>query len=145
MFDVPVRIVMRRHKLVQTSPDTSVAKAAKLMAARNVGAVLVTDGKRVAGIFTERDVVFRVVAKGRDADTTAVAAVMTESPQTVEPDKPYGYALLVMHEHGFRHLPVVENGKPIGIVSARSAMDPDLEEFVSEAQRRKHFRRAEPA
>jgi predicted transcriptional regulator len=45
-----------------------------------------------------------------------------------------------MHENGFRHLPVIENGKPIGIVSSRSAMDPELEEFVSEAQRRKHFR-----
>jgi CBS domain-containing protein len=65
---------------------------------------------------------------------------MTPSPHTVGPDKPFGYALLVMHDHGFRHLPVIENGKLIGIVSARSAMDPDLEEFEAEAQRRRYFR-----
>lgn len=142
MFDIPVRTVMRRHKMVRTSPDTPVAKAARLMASKNVGAVLVTEGTRLLGIFTERDVVFRVVARGRDAGATLISEVMTPSPHTVEPDKPYGYALLLMHEHGFRHLPVVENGRAIGIVSARSAMDPDLEEFVSEAQRRDHFRRA---
>jgi signal-transduction protein with cAMP-binding, CBS, and nucleotidyltransferase domain len=46
----------------------------------------------------------------------------------------------MMHENGFRHVPVIENGKPIGIVSARNALDPEMEEFVSEAQRRKHIR-----
>lgn len=65
---------------------------------------------------------------------------MTRAPHTVDPDKPFGYALLVMQENGFRHLPVVQDSKPIGIVSSRSAMDPDMEEFVSEAQRREHFR-----
>ena len=64
---------------------------------------------------------------------------MTPAPETVEPDRPFGYALLRMHERGFRHLPVIEDGKLIGIVSARSAMDPSLEEFVSEAQRRRHY------
>ena len=56
------------------------------------------------------------------------------------PDKPFGYALVMMQESGFRHAPVVENGKPIGIVSSRLAFDPELEEFESEAQRRKQFR-----
>jgi signal-transduction protein with cAMP-binding, CBS, and nucleotidyltransferase domain len=58
----------------------------------------------------------------------------------VDPDKSYGYALLIMQENGVRHVPVIENGKPIGIVSSRNAMDPEMEEFVSEAQRRKHIR-----
>jgi signal-transduction protein with cAMP-binding, CBS, and nucleotidyltransferase domain len=52
----------------------------------------------------------------------------------------FGFALLMMHENGFRHVSVIENGRPIGIVSARNALDPDMEEFVSEAQRRKHIR-----
>jgi predicted transcriptional regulator len=65
---------------------------------------------------------------------------MTRSPHTIDPDEPFGYALLIMHERGFRHLPVIENGKVVGIVSARSALDPDLEDFISEAQRREHFR-----
>ena len=58
---------------------------------------------------------------------------------TVTPDKSFGYALIVMHDNGFRHLPVVENGKLIGIVSARNALDPELEEFVSESRRREQI------
>ena len=131
---------MERRKILKAPPETSVHRAAGLMANKNVGAVMVIDNERLVGIFTERDAVFRVIARGLDARTTRLADVMTAAPRTVEPDKPFGYALLVMHENGFRHLPVIENGKPIGIVSARSAMDPDLEEFVSEAERRKHFR-----
>jgi signal-transduction protein with cAMP-binding, CBS, and nucleotidyltransferase domain len=89
--------------------------------------------------FTERDVVFRVVARRLDARATRLADVMTRAPRTVDSDKPFGHALLVLQENGFRHLPVMQNGKLIGIVSARSAMDPELEEFVSEAHRRKRF------
>jgi CBS domain-containing protein len=68
-----------------------------------------------------------------------VSDIMTRDPHVVAPDKPFGYALLVMHERGFRHMPVVQDGKVIGMVSARSAMDPDLEDFVSEAERRRHL------
>ena len=102
---------------------------------------MVVADQKLVGIFTERDVVIRVIAQGRDVLTTPLAEVMTSNPITVAPDKSFGYALLVMHENGFRHLPVMEDGKLIGIVSARNALDPDLEEFVSEAQRRQHILR----
>ncbi len=140
MFSQRIRTVMEQKKLVTAAPETTVAEAAKLMAKRNVGAVMVVEDERLIGIFTERDAVFRVIAKGRDTKNTTLADVMTDAPRTVDPDKTFGYALLLMHENGFRHLPVIENGKPIGIVSARNALDPDLEEFVAEAQRRKHIR-----
>ncbi len=140
MFSQRVRTVMERTKLLTAPPDTTVSKAAKLMAKKNVGAVMVVENERLVGIFTERDAVFRVIAKGRDTQTTMLADVMTSTPQTVDPDKTFGYALLMMHENGFRHVPVIENGKPIGIVSSRNALDPDMEEFVAEAQRRKHIR-----
>jgi CBS domain-containing protein len=140
MFSQRIRSVMEQKKLVTAAPETTVNQAAKLMAKRNVGAVMVVEDGRLIGIFTERDAVFRVIAKGRDAHTTPLADVMTDAPQTVDPDKTFGYALLIMHENGFRHLPVIENGKPIGIISSRNALDPDLEEFVAEAQRRKHIR-----
>jgi CBS domain-containing protein len=139
MFDNPVRSVMQRQKLLKAAPKTSVGKAAKLMAAKNVGAVIVIEDDNLVGILTERDVVFRVVARGLDAETTPIADVMTRAPHTIGPDKPFGYALLVMQENGFRHLPVTQDGKTIGIVSSRSAMDPEMEEFVSEANRRKHL------
>ena len=66
---------------------------------------------------------------------------MTPNPHTTSPDVPFGSALAVMHEKGFRHMPVIEAGKPVGIVSARSAMDPDLEDFRAEAHRRESFQR----
>lgn len=133
---------MERKKILTAPPETTVSKAAALMASRNVGAVMVVDHERLIGIFTERDAVVRVIARGRDARTTRLADVMTTAPLTVDPDKSFGYALLMMHEKGFRHVPVIENGKPIGIVSARNALDPDLEEFVSESQRRKHIQQS---
>ena len=140
MLDRPIKEVMQRRKLLLAPPATVVTKAAKLMAARNVGAVMVVVDELLVGIFTERDAVIRVLAHGLDADETPIGDVMTREPQTVDPEKPFGYALMLMHEKGFRHLPVVVHGKPIGIVSARSAMDPELEEFVSEQQRRVHYR-----
>jgi CBS domain-containing protein len=133
---------MRRRKFLKAAPETVVSKAAKLMAAKNVGAILVVEDDRLVGIFTERDVVFRVVAQGLDAKATRLADVMTRAPHTVDPDTPFGYALVVMQEKGFRHLPVVQDGKPVGIISSRSAMDPELEEFTSEVRRREHWKSA---
>ena len=139
MFSQRIKSVMERKRIITAPPETTVSKAAELMAKKNVGAVMVVEHERLVGIFTERDAVFRVIARGRDARNTRLADVMTPEPLTVDPDKSFGYALLMMHEKGFRHVPVIENGKPVGIVSSRSALDPDLEEFVSESQRRKHI------
>jgi len=141
MFSQPVRTVMERKKLLTAPPETTVSKAVELMARRKVGAIVVVEHQRLVGIFTERDAVFGVIARGRDPQTTRLADVMTTAPQTVDPDKSFGYALILMHENGFRHLPVIENGKIIGIVSARNALDPDLEEFVSESRRREQILR----
>ena len=140
MFDTPVRKVMK--EVLKTRAETLVCKAAKLMALKKVGAIMVVEDERLVGIFTERDVVFRVVARGLDAQTTPLSEVMTPEPLTVSPEKPFGYALVVMQENGFRHLPVVEDGKPVGMVSSRNAMDPELEEFVSETRRREHWKNA---
>ena len=139
MYEMSIRSVMRRRGIIKAAPDATVRKVAKLMAARNAGAVLVLDGERLVGIFTERDVVFRVTARDLDARTTRLADVMTADPRTVDPGRTFGYALALMHENGFRHLPVVEGGKVVGIVSARSAMDPDLEQFRAESLRREGF------
>lgn len=141
MFGQPVKSVMERRRLLLAAPQTRVSRAARLMASKQVGAVLVVEGERLIGIFTERDALFRVLARGLDPNETTLAAVMTPEPKTIAPDKSFGHAMLLMHEGGFRHLPVVENGKPIGIVSARDALDPDLEEFVSEERRRRHIER----
>lgn len=140
MFDLLIRDVMERENSLALPPETTVIAAAALMAERRMGAAMIVAGERLLGIFTERDALFRVVARGLDTRTTTVAEVMTAEPRTVGPETTYGYALLMMQENGFRHAPVVEHGKPIGIVTSRNAMDPDLEEFVAEANRRQHIR-----
>jgi CBS domain-containing protein len=140
MFDVAVRDAMERRKVIRMGPTATVARAARQMASRNTGAVMVLEAGTLIGIFTERDVVFRVVAQDRDPAHTMITEVMTRHPHVVAPDRPLGYALLVMHEHHFRHLPVLEDGKLIGVVTSRSAMDPDLEEFTAEASRRAFYR-----
>ena len=133
---------MSAKKLLTASPETTVAQAARMMAKRKMSAVMVVDADgRLIGIFTERDAVHRVIARELDPDVTRLADVMTPDPKTVAPRETFGYALLQMHEQGFRHMPVVEDGRPVGMVSARNALDPDLEEFEAEAQRRKHIRR----
>jgi CBS domain-containing protein len=142
MLTTRVGDLIERRKLVIATPQVSVAKAARMMKKSKVGAVLVVDKGRLVGIFTERDAVYRVMALGLEPDETPLGEVMTREPKTVEPNETFGYALLLMHENGFRHAPVVENGRPIGVVSARLALDPDLEEFTVEAARRKSFRRA---
>jgi CBS domain-containing protein len=131
---------MDRKRRLVAAPGTSVARASRLMAERNVGAVMVVKDKRLIGIFTERDAVFRVIAQGLDPRATRLDEVMTPQPCTVSPEETFGRALLMMHEGGFRHVPVVKNGEPVGIISSRSALDPEMEEFVSEAQRRIHLR-----
>ena len=133
----PIRSLIARQKILTVAADVTVAEAARLMKKKAVGAVMVVrDDGRLAGIFTERDALFRVLAEGRDPLATRLANVMTPRPQTIAPDKPFGHALLMMYDGGFRHVPVVENGKPIGMVSARDALGPELQEFESEMQRR---------
>ncbi len=140
MLSERVRRVMEPGKVLLAPPHMTVSEAARLMAQKRVSAIMVVESGSLVGIFTERDAVFRVVAEDRDARSTRLAAVMTPAPRTIGPEESFGYALLVMHENGFRHLPVVENGVPIGILSARDALDPELEEFTAEASRRRHIR-----
>lgn len=140
MYSMRVKSVMERKKLLVAPPGTTVAKAARLMAKKNVGAVMVVAEKKLVGIFTERDAVFRVIAAGRDPEATTIGEVMTPDPVTVDPNEIFGRVLLAMHEQGFRHMPVVENGEPVGIVSSRSALDPEMEEFTAETQRRLSLR-----
>ena len=139
MFNIPVKQVMERRKVAKLRPNATAAQAAKMMARRGIGAVMIMEDVRLAGILTERDLVFRVLARGLDPQTTPVSEVMTEAPRTIGPHEPFGRALAIMHQGRFRHLPVTDGETILGVVSARAAMDLDLEEFVSEAQRREYF------
>jgi len=134
-----VRDVIASQKPLTTSGNTTIATATKLMKKHSVGALMIVEDGHLAGIFTERDAVFRVLAESRDPKKTHVAEVMTTKPKTIGPDKALGHALLMMHEGGFRHVPVVEHGKPLGMISARDALGPELQEFEGELQQRAHI------
>lgn len=109
-------IVKDQAPLTMTANQT-VQRACQRMAERRVGAVLVTDTRhRLTGIFTGRDAV-RALADGKNAAETTLAAVMTRNPRTIAPDQTAKDALLAMNNGGYRHLPVVADGKILGIVS----------------------------
>lgn len=144
MLEIPVKKMMKGEPLMVASSTSIVRTVCRKMAERGISAVVVVDKKVVVGIFTERDAVFRVMAQDRDPASTRLRDVMTSDPATVAPADTFGHALALMHERGFRHVPVVENGRPVGIVTARDALDPDLDDFVCEVQRRKAIRRPAP-
>ena len=135
-----LRSIVAGRPSVTVSRDATVVEAARQMKTRNVGSVLVLDDGRLAGIFTERDALFRVLAAARDPATTTLGEVMTPQPQTMHPDEPFVRALRVMHEGKFRHLPVVEFGRPLGVVSVRDALDDDLVELRWDLEQREEAR-----
>ena len=135
----PIRQIIHRNKLVTASENTTVAEAARLMNDAHVGAILVLRKEKLVGIFTERDALTRVLAVGLDPLHTKLSQVMTPKPDSIAPDKPFGHALIMMFEHGYRHMPVVENGKPVGVVSMRDARPPELNELEIDLKDRAHI------
>ena len=111
--------------LTVIEPGWTVRTAAERMTERNIGAVAVVDGGRLAGVFSERDIMSRVVAKGLDPDDTAVDTVMTRDIVVAEPSENVDSALQKMHSIGSRHLPVVANGKLVGMISIRDLLEVD--------------------
>jgi CBS domain-containing protein len=116
---------MSRH-LLTASPDELLAEAARRMAARGVGAVLVLDGESLTGILTERDLL-KAVAAGLKEDAR-VAEWMTKHPETIDASDSTEHAAALMIHGGFRHLPVLDGGKVAGILSIRDLMRVALED-----------------
>ena len=108
------------RNLLTVEPGLSLTEAAARMNDRGVGAALVLSGDHVSGILTERDVL-RAVGSG-GVEGTRVAAWMTREPETVESDESTRQAAALMIHGGFRHLPVLEGGKAVGIISIRDLM-----------------------
>ena len=134
-----IETLIQNQRIVTIQMTSTVAETTRLMQQCKIGAIMVVAQGRLSGIFTERDALFRVLAQGRDPQTTLLGEVMTRDPQSITKDKPFGHALHMMYEGGFRHVPVVEDGVPIGIVSARDVLGPELEEFACDLQRREHI------
>lgn len=103
--------------LVSASPSDTVYAALEKMATKDVGALLVMDGDRLAGIFSERDYARKVTLTGKNSKDTTVGSIMTEKVFYVTPDQTVSECLALMTEKHFRHLPVMENSKVLGVVS----------------------------
>jgi CBS domain-containing protein len=118
--NLKVESVSRLHPSapLQLRPDQTVAEAVNLMRRENVGCLLVCDQDRLVGIFTERDLMRRVLAVGKPL-SLKLAQCMTPDPVTVEAKEPIGAAVRRMEEGGYRHLPVVEEKKPVGLLSVK--------------------------
>jgi CBS domain-containing protein len=126
-FDFPLRKLVTRDPVLVRG-DESVAKVVELMASRERGTALISDGDRLQGIFTERDLLRRVVAEGRDPKATRVSDVMTEGPETLPDTANLAQAMRLLARARYRHVPVVDRAnRPIGMVSSRHVIA-----FVSE-------------
>jgi CBS domain-containing protein len=123
-----VRAIVDAQQTVTVEPSMSVLDAAQLMAAHHIGAVPVVDNDDLAGIFTERDVLARVVAAGMDPSATPIAAVMSTGLILADINETYEACLKRMLDAQVRHLVVVERGRLAGIVSLRDLMAVDLDE-----------------
>jgi CBS domain-containing protein len=117
-----LRDVIANRTVISAAASQSVTEAARLMTRYNIGSVLVMDGKRLYGIFTERDIITRVVSEGRDPNNTKIAEVMTPNPVVMAVDKSFTNALVAMAEGKFRHMPVLDGYDVIGVVSMRDAL-----------------------
>jgi CBS domain-containing protein len=104
---------------------------------RRSAAVVVAEGQGIVGICTERDIVQKLVAAGLDSTATTVGSIMSANPQVIYEGKPFGHALHLMFEGGFRHLPVVDESKnPVGIVSVRDSLGLEVIRFSEEVSYR---------
>ena len=123
---MPTVVDVMTRSLLTVSAEATLHDASQAMADRGVGAVVVLEGESIAAILTERDVM-KAVAAGRDG-SAPVTDWMTRHPETIEPTDTTDHAASLMIHGGFRHLPVVEEGRVVGIVSIRDLMKVALDD-----------------
>lgn len=114
--------IIKGQRVLSVKADDSVLEAARFMTDHKIGAVPVLRDGELVGIFSERDLMTRVVAGARSPGQTRVSEVMTAKPRTVPPDESVERCLFIMREFGFRHLPVVDGSKLLGLVSLRDVL-----------------------
>jgi CBS domain-containing protein len=121
------RMVQRLH-LISVEPDATVMDVAVTMSEGRIGAIPIIEGERLVGIFSERDLMTRVVVSGRDAHETRVEEVMTPKVVTAGLDEPVERCLEKMRRAGCRHLPVVQDGRVIAMLSMRDLLKDEIDE-----------------
>lgn len=112
------RLFDKRDPIHSVGPDVSVTECVRTMTSEKLGALIIMDGQRLIGIFTERDAMNKVLAAGRDPLKTKVSEVMTKNPYSIPPTTTVGEAMTIVTNRRFRHLPIVENGKVLAVISS---------------------------
>ena len=123
-----IRDLIQGRTIHSLQASATVMTAALYMTQCNIGAIPVMHGERLAGVFSERDILVRVVAAQRDPKTTVLTEVMTTEPFVVGPEDPVERCMIAMKQHGFRHLPVCDGERLVGFISLRDMLLHDLDE-----------------
>jgi len=129
-----IRHVIRPHRLVTAPPTASVLEVARIMKDARVGAIPIVEGERIVGIFSERDLMTRVVVEGLDAQRTPVTKVMTREVLTATPEDTRSECVERMRGARCRHLPVLEHGRLMAVLSMRDLLRDEIEEQHEEIQ-----------
>jgi CBS domain-containing protein len=136
--------LLRNQVTVFAEVQQTVLEAVKLMVQHNIGAVPVLKEGQLVGIFSERDLMSRVVAEGKDAAHTKVSAVMTEDPLTIAPNDTLETCMTLMKRHGFRHLPVCSGREVKGVISLRDILLQNLDEKDDEVRMMRAYLHSSP-
>ena len=126
--------LIKNQETYEAELGQTVLETVRAMVERNIGAVPVVHGGKLVGIFSERDLMRRVVAEGRDPRATCIAEVMTDDPMVVGTAEDLETCMTLMRRHGFRHLPVCHEGHLVGVVSLRDILLHDLNEKDDEVR-----------
>lgn len=129
-----VKVLLRRRELISASPDESVLAVAQRMTQARVGALPILEGSRLVGVFSERDLMTRVVVAGRDAAQLRVGEVMTREVVTAEVDERRSECLEKMRGASCRHLPVYEEGEVVAMLSMRDLLRDEIAEQEEEIE-----------
>lgn len=126
--------LIKNQEMYEAGLADTVLQTVQAMVERNIGAVPILHNGKLVGIFSERDLMKRVVAEGRDPGNTCMAEVMTDDPLTINMNEELETCMALMRRHSFRHLPVCHEGQLIGIVSLRDILLHDLNEKDDEVR-----------
>ncbi len=129
-----IRDLLSNRTIHYVQPEQTVFEAANYMVQCNVGAVPVLEGPKLVGIFSERDIMKRVVTEARDPMTTRISEVMTTGVHTVAPSATCHDAMTMMQEYAVRHLPVCDGSTLVGFLSLRDLLHQKVDESVGEAE-----------
>jgi CBS domain-containing protein len=136
--------LIRNQVLISAEPHQTVLEVAKMMVEHNIGAVPILQGAHLTGIFSERDLMSRVVAVGKNPSQIPVSQVMTEDPLTVAPNDSLETCMTLMKRHGFRHLPICAGRELKGVVSLRDILLQNLDEKDDEVRMMRAYLHSTP-